>query len=172
MRRSSAVRVVGPMQWLVWPALATATATMLLTTPIELFGLHLPEPILPLVLAFAWPLIRPSVLAPWVVLALGLFLDLVLGGPLGLWGVTLLVVHGVALLSRNLLAGQATAMLFAWYAGLVGFAFLLAYLIVSIRTGVPPSLLAVFWQALATLLLFPLADWLIQRFDDGDVRFR
>lgn len=172
MRRSSAVRVVGPLQWLVWPALATAAVTVLLTTPIEIAGLRLPEPVLPLVLAFSWPLIRPSVLAPWVVLALGLFLDLLLGGPLGLWGVTLLAVHGIALLSRNLLAGQATAMLFAWYAGLVGFAFLLAYLIVSIRTGMMPSLLAVFWQALATLLLFPLADWLIQRFDDGDVRFR
>lgn len=170
--RRSAVRVVGPMQWLVWPALATAAATLVLTLPLELFGLRLPEPILPLVLAFAWPLIRPSVLAPWVVLGLGLFLDLLLGGPLGLWAVALLTVHGAALLSRNLLAGQATAMLFAWYAGLVGLAFLLAYLIVSMRTGVAPSLLAVFWQAAPTLLLFPLADWLIQRFDDGDVRFR
>lgn len=170
--RRGAVRVVGPLQWLAGPALVAAAATLVLTTPLQVFGLKLPEPVLPMVLAFAWPLIRPSVLAPWVVLALGLFLDLVMGGPLGLWAVALLVVHGAALLSRNLLAGQATLMLFAWYAGLVSLAFLLAYLIVSLRTGVAPNLIAVLWQAVATLLLFPLADWLIQRFDDGDVRFR
>ncbi|QBX38917.1 hypothetical protein E4M02_00265 [Brevundimonas sp. S30B] len=164
--------MVGPMQWLVGPALAAAAATLVLTTPLQVFGLKLPEPILPLVLAIAWPLIRPSMTAPVVVLGLGLFLDLVLGGPLGLWAVALLSAHGVALLSRNLLAGQATGMLFAWYAGLVAFAFVLAHLIVTLRTGVAPSLVATAWQAIATLLLFPLADWLIQRFDDGDVRFR
>ena len=69
MRRGGAVRVVGPTQWIIYPALAVLAATLLLGTPIEVFGLKLPEPVLPMVLAFAWPLIRPSMAAPATLLA-------------------------------------------------------------------------------------------------------
>lgn len=167
-----AVRVVGPMQWIAYPALAAAAATLILATPVRLFGLSLPEPVLPMILAFAWPLIRPSVLAPVALGGLGLLLDQLWGGPLGLWALALLVVYGVVLFSRNFLAGQATVVLFAWYAACCGLAFLLAYMIVSAIAANAPSLVATAWQVLPTLLLFPVANLLIERFDDGDVRFR
>jgi rod shape-determining protein MreD len=64
VRRPVAVRVVGPLQWIVYPALAAVAATVVLATPVQLFGLHLPEPVAPMILAFAWPLIRPSMTAP------------------------------------------------------------------------------------------------------------
>ena len=172
MRRGMGVRVVGPMQWLVWPALAAIAGTVILATPVHLFGLSLPEPILPLALAFAWPLIRPSVLAPLILLALGVFLDLFWFAPLGLWPLSLLAVYGVVLVARSLLAGQDGRMLFAWYAACTILAFILAYMIVSLLAGNAPSLLALFWQILPTLALFPVAAWMIEHFDDGDVRFR
>ena len=40
-------------------ALLVLAATVVLGTPLQLFGLHLPEPVIPMILAFAWPLIRP-----------------------------------------------------------------------------------------------------------------
>jgi len=172
VRRSMAVRVVGPMQWIVYPSLAAIAGTVILATPVELFGFKLPEPILPLVLAFAWPLIRPSILGPVILFLLGLFLDLFWGGALGLWPLCLIGVYGGILVARNLLAGQETAVLFVWYAAATALMFLTAYLIVAIQAGNAPSLIALFLQVLPTLLLFPIADWLIQRFDDGDVRFR
>lgn len=167
-----AVRVVGPVQWIVYPSLAVAAATVLLATPVELFGLKLPEPVLPLVLAFAWPLIRPSMTAPVVLFGLGLFLDLFWGGTLGVWPLSLLAVYGVVLASRNLLAGQETQILFVWYGCCTTLAFLLAYLVVSLDAGNAPSLLALLGQMVPSLLLFPIADWMVQRFDDGDLRFR
>ena len=172
MRRSMTVRVVGPVQWIVYPALAVVAATVLLATPVELFGLKLPEPILPLILAFSWPLIRPSMAGPAVLFGLGLFLDLFWGGTMGVWPLSLLAVYGVVLASRNLLAGQETQILFVWYACCTVFAFLLAYLVVSLDAGNAPSLLSLLGQVIPTLLLFPAADWMIQRFDDGDLRFR
>ena len=172
MRRAMAVRVVGPLQWIVYPALLAIAATVVLATPVELFGLTLPEPIIPMVLAFAWPLIRPSAIAPIVLFGLGLFLDLFWGGPLGLWAISLISVYGAVLVGRNLLVGQETHLLFGWYCVASLMAFLLAYLIVTLDVGNAPSLLALFWQIVPTLLLFPLAVWLVQRFDDGDVRFR
>lgn len=172
MRRAVAVRVVGPMQWIVYPALIAVAATIVLQTPVELFGLHLPEPVIPMVLAFAWPLIRPSVLAPIVLAALGLILDVLTYGPLGLWGLTFLVIYSVVLASRSFLAGQDTAVLFVWYAACCALAFLLAYVVMAFLTPTPASLISVFLQVLPTLLLFPFAHRLIERFEDGDVRFR
>lgn len=172
MRRPVAVRVVGPMQWIVYPALIAIAATIVLQTPVELFGLHLPEPIIPMVLAFAWPLIRPSVLGPIALAALGLLLDILTYGPLGLWGLTFLAVYSVVLASRSFLAGQETAVLFVWYAACCVLAFVLAYVVMAFIAPTPASLISVFLQLLPTLLLFPIAHWLIERFEDGDVRFR
>lgn len=172
MRRAGAVRVVGPVQWIAYPLLIALALTVVLATPIQLFGLSLPEPVLLMVLAFAWPLIRPSIVAPAALFIGGLLLDLFWGGPVGLWALCLLAVYGLVLLSRNLLAGQETRSLFIWYVVSTLGAFLLAYLIVTLRAGNPPSLLSLIGQVLPTLLVFPAADWLIQRFDDTDVRFR
>lgn len=172
MRRPIAVRVVGPMQWIVYPALITAAVTFVLATPVKLFGLSLPEPIIPMVLAFAWPLIRPSIVAPLVLMGLGLFLNFILGGPLGLWSVSLLAIYAVILGARSFLIGQDTAVLFVWYAGCCCLAFLMAYLIVTVIAGTAPSILSLIGQVVPTLLLFPFANNMIERFDDGDVRFR
>jgi rod shape-determining protein MreD len=160
------------MQWIVYPSLAAIAATVVLATPAELFGLKLPEPVLPLILAFAWPLIRPSMVAPAVLFGLGLFLDLFWGGRLGMWPLCLLAVYGAVLVSRIFLAGQETRVLFVWYAVCTAMAFLVAYGIVGMDAGNAPSLLSLLGQMIPTLLLFPIADWMIQRFDDGDVRFR
>ena len=172
MRRPVAVRVVGPMQWIVYPSLAAAAATDILGTPAELFGLKLPEPVLPMALAFAWPLIRPSMVGPVMLFALGLFLDLFWGGPLGLWPLCLLGVYAAVLMSRMLLAGQETRVRFVWYAVCTLVAFAVAYLIVALRAGNAPAILALIGQIVPTLLLFPVIEWMIERFDDGDVRFR
>ena len=174
MRRPATVRVVGPMQWIVYPALIAMGLSIVLATPVALFGLKLPEPILPMVLAFAWPLIRPSMLAPFVLFLLGLFTDLLLSGaqPLGVWSLGLLVIYAVVLASRSLLAGQETQNLFVWYACCTLLAFLLTYLIVSIRATNAPSILSLFGQMIPTLLLFPVANMMIERFDDGDMRLR
>ena len=172
MRRAVAVRVVGPMQWIVYPALVTVAVTIVLGTPVELFGLSLPEPVIPMVLAFAWPLIRPSVVAPLVLTALGLGLDIFTYGPLGLWALSLLGIYAVVLASRSFLIGQDTAVLFVWYAACCGLAFLLVYLVRMVIDQNAASLLAMFLQVLPTLLLFPFANQMIERFEDGDLRFR
>jgi rod shape-determining protein MreD len=174
MRRPVAVRVIGPVQWIFIPALLAVAATILLATPLELFGLHLPEPVFPLVLAFAWPLIRPSIVAPVVLTALGLFLDLFWGaqGALGMWAVALLVTYAVVLGARSFLIGQETAFLFLWYVACCGLTFLLTWGIISLKAGNSPSLYALLGQAAPTLLLFPFAAHMVERFEDGDVRFR
>ena len=47
-----------PWRWLLLPAAVSIVLTIVLAAPIRLFGFGMPEPVLPLVLAFAWPVIR------------------------------------------------------------------------------------------------------------------
>ena len=147
-------------------------ATILLGVPLRIWGLRLPEPVFPLAVVFAWGVIRPSVLAPFGVLLMGLFLDLYWGGPLGLWPICLLMAYGVILAGRNMVAGQSRAILWAWYGLVTATAMLAGYLIVMLDAQSTPSLIAVGWQFLATIVLYPFAQRLIDLFEDADVRFR
>jgi rod shape-determining protein MreD len=161
-----------PLEWLGLPLLVCVAATILLAVPFRLFGASLPEPVFAMVLAFAWAVIRPSVLGPFALLALGLFLDLFWGAPLGLWTLSLLAAYFMALMARNLMAGQSGAVLWGWYVGANLVAFGFAYVFTTLEAGLPPSLTATGLQLLVTALLYPLAHRLIDRFEDADVRFR
>ncbi len=161
-----------PWAWLGLPVLLCLAASLVLATPLRVFGLRLPEPVFPMVLAFAWAVIRPSVLGPFALLLAGLFLDLLWGGALGLWALCLLLAYGGALVSRSLMAGRSAPMLAVWYLGFTAIAFTAAYLFVMLRTHVTPDLIASLLQFAATLALFPFAQRLIERFEDADIRFR
>jgi rod shape-determining protein MreD len=168
----SSAQPLTPWRWLGAPALQCVVLTLLLALPVRPFGLPLPEPVLPLLVTFAWAVIRPSILAPLAVLSLGLFLDLLWGAPMGLWAVSLLTAYGVVLASRNMMAGQSQPMMWAWYGTVCLIAMGGAYLFSMLDAHGSPSLLSVFWQLLATIVLYPFAHRLIDRFEDADVRFR
>ena len=127
------------MQWIGYPALIAAAATILFAIPLRLFGLTLPEPVWPMVLAFAWPLIRPSMLAPAVLFGLGVFLDFFWGGQTGMWALSLLLIYGAMLLASKYLAGQATIVLFALYVASTGLAFAVAYFVTRGSLGNAPN---------------------------------
>src|SRR4051812_24426980 len=147
-------------------------AVIVFGVPLRLWGLRLPEPVFPLAVVFAWGVIRPSVLAPFGVLLMGLFLDLYWGGPLGLWPICLLMAYGVILAGRNMVAGQSRLILWAWYGLVTATAMLAGYMIVMLDSRATPSLVAVAWQFLATIVLYPFSQRLIDLFEDADVRFR
>lgn len=171
MRRPISVRVVGPLQWIVYPALLTVLATIVLATPLRLFGISLPEPVFALVLVYAWPMIRPAAIGPVVLTLLGLFLDVFWGGPIGLWPLSFLIAYGGMLVSRTFMSGHATIINFVLYACCVVTVFFVAYVVTALRINNAPGALALAGQMIPTLLLFPLADWFVQKFDDNDVRF-
>jgi len=161
-----------PIQWLVLPALACVLATLVFAAPLRVAGVNLPEPVFGMILAFAWAIIRPSILAPFALLVVGLVTDLVWGGPMGLWSLSLLIAYGGVLATRNMMTGQSWPMLWAWFAFMSFVAMTVGYCVSILDSGQAPSLLATFWQLLPTALLYPFAHRLTERFEDADVRFR
>ena len=165
-------RRLSPFGWLGVPAALAVLATLVLAIPLRLFGFYLPQPVFPLALAFAWALIRPSVLPPFALLALGLFLDAFWGGPQGLWPLCLLCAYAATLAVRRLITGHGFAALWAWYGAALLMAFLAGALLTYLAEGAAPNPAAVAWQYGWTLVLFPFAFRLIDRYEDADVRFR
>jgi rod shape-determining protein MreD len=121
-------RPLHPGRWLGVPALFCVLATIAFAAPIRIYGLQLPEPVFAMVPAFAWALIRPSILAPFAMLLLGLFLDMFWGGPTGLWGLSLLVAYATALIARNMMTGQSRPMMWAWFGGVTAVAMAAGFL--------------------------------------------
>lgn len=165
-------RPLAPWMWLGVPMLQVMTATIVFAVPLRVWGLSLPEPVFAMPLAFAWAIIRPSMLGPVCLMILGLFLDMLWGGPMGLWPVCLLLPYGAVLASRSILQGQSRMMMWVWYSVATLLAFGTGYLLTMLKAQSMPSLISVAWQLIVTILLFPFADRLIDRFEDADVRFR
>ena len=165
-------RQLNPLRWLGGPLLLCVVATLVLATPIRVFGLALPEPVFGLVPAFAWAMIRPSILPPFALLLLGLYMDVLWGGPTGLWPACLLVAYAPVLVLRNVLAGQGFIIMWAWYAAACALAFGFGIYLLMLDSGEVPNLIAVGWQFLVTAALYPFAHTLIERYEDADVRFR
>jgi len=161
-----------PIRWMAAPMAVCMIATLLFAAPIKIAGLQLPEPVFAMVPAFAWAVLRPSILGPVFVLLLGLFCDLVWGGRLGLWGLGLLVAFGFVLVTRNMMSGQSRLMMWVWYVAAWSIGMGCVYLVVLMQTGNAPNILAVAGQWLPTALLYPVADRLIGAFEDTDPRFR
>jgi rod shape-determining protein MreD len=169
---SGAVRGLEPWRWLGIPMLQVMAVSFLFALPIRIYGLALPEPIFALPVVFAWAVIRPSMLAPVCVMLTGVYLDLLWGAPTGFWAVCLLIAYGAVLAARAILAGQGRLVMWAWYAAVTGLTLGAGYMLVlvSFKGAADPGPLL--WQFLVTVVLYPFADRLIDRFEDADVRFR
>ena len=165
-------RAMHPVAWLIAPAVACLLATLFLAVPLRVFGLQLPEPVFDVMLAFSWALLRPSLLAPFALLATGLALDFFWGTPRGLWALSLLVTYAAVMVTRPLISGQSPVVTFAWYVGATLLAFAAAYVFTMLDARVRPNLWAVASQLLFTVLLYPVVGKVIERFAEADVRYR
>ncbi len=161
-----------PVRWIFIPALQVLLATWLFIIPLRVFGLQLPEPVFAMVPTFAWALIRPSILAPFCLLLLGVAMDIIWGSPLGLWAVALLAPYGAVLAVRNMLVGQQLFIMWVGFAVACGMAELTGVLVTQVLSHGTPHVLGLICQWGVTVALYPLADRLIERFEDADVRFR
>lgn len=169
---SGGARPLAPWRWLGVPMLQVMALSFVFALPMRFWGLSLPEPVFAMPLAFAWAVIRPSMLAPLGIMITGIFLDFLWGSPTAFWAVCLLLPYGIVLGARSILAGQSRVVMWAWYAAATGLAIGAGYLFTMLDTQNAPNPASVAWQFLATVVLYPFADRLIDRFEDADVRFR
>jgi len=87
------------------PAFLAAFAVALANLPVSFTNGILPPPLLGLAVVYFWTLLRPDLVPPVLVLAIGLFEDLLSGGQPGLWAVGYLAAYALTDRQRDAFAG-------------------------------------------------------------------
>ncbi|HEY5288504.1 MAG TPA: hypothetical protein VIJ59_00595 [Caulobacteraceae bacterium] len=164
-------RPISPIVWLAAPMIAALVLSFVLALPLRIEGLALPEPVFALVPAFAWAIVRPSILPPLALFALGVALDLLWGGPLGLWETCLLAAYTLVFVSRRMLSGQEFWALWGAYAVACGGAMAVGFVLTALRAGHAPGLVGVGLQFAVTVALYPFAWKLVERYEAADTRY-
>jgi len=137
------------------PVFAAALLGALANMPVSLTGGMLPSPVLSLAPVFFWTLLRPDLMPPVAVLALGLWEDFLSGGPPGLWACGFLAAYALADRQRDTFAGLTGLGAVVGFAAAMSVAAGVAYFLDAIvyQRLPPPGPLIV--QSLVTVILYP-----------------
>lgn len=142
------------------PFALAALLVVLSLVPIRLGGYAAIVPWLPLMAVFFWTAHRPDLLPVWSVFLLGLFADLLGGGPLGVSSLTLILVQALVKAQRRHLLPHPFVVqwvIFALFA--IGAECLLLFLhVLAYAQPVDPHPAA--FQALTTIAFYPPVAWL------------
>ena len=145
------------------PFVVSLVLIMLSVLPIHVPAIGSVAPNLGLIAVFYWTVYRPDLMPAIAVLPLGLWQDLLNGAPLGLNGLTLLIVYGVIVFQRVFFRGKS--FLVVWWAfgltaAFAAIVFWLAVIAWHLRYVDPTPLIL---QVVLTLTVFPFLYWLLSR---------
>lgn len=152
---------------LCFPAVSTAVLLLVAAAPLGLPAQAELQMALALAAVFFWSLFRPASLPPPAVFLLGLLADLLGLQPLGVSVVILLVVHGLAVRRRGVLARQGFLLVWVAFVGVAAGAILAQWLLdaaLSLRLLPVGPLL---FQFVLTAGLYPVLATLLTRAHRG-----
>jgi rod shape-determining protein MreD len=121
-----------------FPSVCTAVVLLLLSAPLGIPGQAQLQPAWALATVWFWSLFRPASMPAFAVFGLGLLLDLIAGGPVGVQVLILLLVHGAAVKSRRSLIRSGFALVWLAFMTAAAAAALLEWGLIALLT----------WQAL------------------------
>lgn len=98
------------------PLLCGLLAALIGNIPVSLLSSKVPAPLLALVPVYFWCLVRPDLMTPAAALAIGFAVDLLSGGPPGVWTLAFVLTYALVANQRDSFAGLSGV------AAVVGFA--------------------------------------------------
>ncbi len=129
--------------------------------PAGLPGFSTVTPLLSVAAVFYWVVARPNLMPPASVFGIGLLQDVLSGGPIGLWALTLLLVQYLSLSQRRFLFGQTFSLGWVGFASVVIGAATLAWLGACIYYDAFLAPTPLFVQAALTILIYPALAWIL-----------
>ncbi len=119
------------------PGVQTVVVLLLLSAPLGLPGQAQLQPAWALTSVFFWSLYRPSSMPALLVFAIGLLLDLLAQGPVGIHVIILLLIHACVLRYRRSLARTDFTLVWLAFIGLASASALAEWLLVAVLTWSP-----------------------------------
>ena len=138
------------------PALLTLILIGLGVVPLRLPEFAVIVPSFALMSVYFWTLYRADLMPAPVVFGLGVFQDVVSGGPLGVGAFVLLATHGAVLTQRRVLMRRPFAIGWFGFVGVALGAFTLNWLIMTVLSLTLFDPLAAGMQYVMTVALYPV----------------
>ncbi|MFZ5834303.1 MAG: rod shape-determining protein MreD [Pseudomonadota bacterium] len=143
------------------PALSTIFFVLAGLVPAGVPGFSTVAPLFSVVAIFFWVVSRPNLMPPAAVFAVGLLQDILSGGPIGLWALTLLIVQYLTFSMRRFIIGQSFVMGWIGFTTTVLGAAGMAWTGACIYYGVIFSVIPISVQAALTILVYPALTWIL-----------
>lgn len=125
----------------------------------------LPAPHLTLVHVYYWSIHRPQLVPPLAVAVLGLFQDLLWGGPPGLNMLVLLAAQSVLSNQQALFTRRSFAVGWGAFITVAAIAAAVSWIVGSLYYDGQAALRPLVEQALLTIAVYPLLGWVFGRID-------
>lgn len=150
-----------------YPVVQTALVLILLSAPWGLPGQAQLQPAWALASIYFWTLFRPAAMPAAFVFIVGLLLDLIAQGPVGIQVLVLLLVHGAALKLRRSLTRSGFAVVWLTFIAVAACAALLEWLLVCLLTWTVLPSWPAFFEFAVSAGIYPLLAALLIRAHRG-----
>ncbi len=147
------------------PFVLTALLVMIAAAPVHLPGLGATAPNFALIAVFYWTLYRPRTMPAAAALCLGLWQDVLSGGPPGASAVILLVVHGTAVLQRRVFLTLSFSVGWLAFGLIAAAAAVMHWPIAAAYYAALIDPLPLACQTALTVAAYPLLAWFFSKLD-------
>jgi rod shape-determining protein MreD len=141
----------------------TVLLVLLNIMPLQVPGLAQVMPLLPLMSIYLWAVHQPDLMPVYAVFLVGLLQDTLSSVPLGVYGLTYLIVYATVLWQRRFLAGKSFVVIWVGFTVVAAAAVVIGWVLISSlhTTLIEPGAMA--FQYLISLGVFPLLAWFFMR---------
>ena len=152
-----------PYGLVIWCVVTLILSLLLYAAPARLTQTTDLMPLLPLIVLFIWSTIRPYFIPPLVIFAIGIFQDLLTGGPMGIWAFSYLAALTIMRVRKEDSTTRDLGPLWFRFVATTAIAVSIAWAIGSLAIGGPAAVQPMAIEAAASILMFPLIALLAVR---------
>ena len=145
------------------PFLSSVFLVLLTAIPIYLPGFGDIPINVGLIAAFYWAIYRPDLFPAIAAFFLGLWQDILIGGPVGLYSIILLLTNWLIVSQRRFFQGKSFVIIWCSFSIVSLSTATLSWIIFCGLNVAFVSPIAVFFQAFLTIGAFPFVAWLLAR---------
>ena len=120
-------------------------------------------PALAFIAVYYWAVVRPELLPPMAVFAIGLIFDLLSAGPIGLWAFVYLLAYALTVTQRFFLINAPFSVFWTGFGVAAGISGVVAWAAASLFFGQALAIGPILWHMGMTVALFPLVVAVLTR---------
>jgi len=142
--------------WAGLPFVLSLLCVMLYVAPLRVGNFTIPMPLFPFMAVYFWSMTRPDYMPYVAIFLIGLFQDVLTGGPVGLWALSYLLTVVIVSTQIDVIAGRGRSALWAGFILAAIVATMLVWTIARIALGPDPAGGRLGSEMLLSVLTYPL----------------